>query len=96
VLEILKTIQEFPVRPTLYHFRAHSGAELDLILEIDGKLFPIEIKMESNPSKEDARNFASFRNIFPKENIAKGMILSSTETPRWITEDVFTVPYWVM
>lgn len=96
VMEILKTVQEFPVRPNLYHFRSHSGAELDLILEIDGKLFPIEIKMKSNPSKDDAKNFSSFRTMFPNENISKGMIISSAESPRWITEDVFTVPYWLI
>lgn len=92
-MEILKTVQEFSVRPNLYHFRSHSGAELDLILEIDGKPFPIEIKMKSNPSKEDAKNFSSFRTMFPNENISKGMIISSAESPRWITEDIFTVPY---
>ncbi|MCB1156783.1 MAG: hypothetical protein H7A25_00110 [Leptospiraceae bacterium] len=69
---------------------------MDLLLEIDGKLFPIEIKVKANPSKEDAKNFPLFRNIFPNENIQKGLVISSTENPRWLTEDVFTIPYWML
>lgn len=32
VLEILKSFQDWPSAPNLYHFRAYSGAEVDLVL----------------------------------------------------------------
>ena len=43
-----------------YHWRSHSGAEVDLILERDGALFPIEIKCKSKPNKADASSIRKF------------------------------------
>jgi len=53
VMEIIKLIQQLPIQPNLYHFRSHSGAEVDLILELNGVLYPIEIKAKSNPNRRD-------------------------------------------
>jgi len=94
VLEILKTIQSWPVKPNLYHFRSYSGAEVDLIMEFNGVLYPIEIKIKSNPSKKDVKGFASFKNCFPSEQCHTGLLICSVETPQMISKDVLAVPWW--
>ncbi|MDM8535423.1 ATP-binding protein [Desulfobacterales bacterium HSG17] len=96
VLEILKNIQNIPAKPNLYHFRSYSGAEVDLILERNGKLFPIEIKMKSNPGRKDVKGFDSLKNCFPQENFHTGLVICSIERPQMIAEDVLAVPWWVV
>ncbi len=38
----------------LHHWRSHGGAEVDIILERDGILYPIEIKTKTRPSRNDS------------------------------------------
>ena len=96
VLEILKAVQNWATKPSLYHYRSYAGAEVDLILEMDGRLYPIEIKSKTNPSRRDISGFQSFRECFPKEDIAAGLILCSVEKVVPISADVFAVPWWLL
>jgi predicted AAA+ superfamily ATPase len=61
VTEIWKQLQALPLVPTLYHYRQHSGAEIDLIIEKDGRFFPIEIKASSGIGPSDARSIHTFQ-----------------------------------
>ncbi|WP_319525167.1 ATP-binding protein [uncultured Desulfosarcina sp.] len=94
VMEIVKLIQKLPIQPNLYHFRSHSGAEVDLILELDGRLYPVEIKSKSNPTRKDIRGFQAFRDCFPKENIQKGLVICAVPSSQHIREDILAVPWW--
>ena len=96
VMEIIKEIQQLPIQPNLYHFRSHSGAEVDLILELNGMLYPIEIKSKSNPSRKDIRGFAAFRDCFPKENIHQGLVLCAIPSLQKISEDALAAPWWCL
>ncbi len=96
VMEIVKLIQQLPTQPNLYHFRSHSGAEVDLILELNGQLFPIEIKAKSNPSRKDIRGFSAFRTCFPKENIHKGLVICATPSILELSDDAVAVPWWYL
>lgn len=64
-----------PTVPAVYHWRAHSGAEIDIVLEKDGMFYPIEIKCSRNLSSHDLRNFQSFKMNYPKAKIAPGLII---------------------
>lgn len=95
-MEIVKNLQRLPLVPNLYHFRAYSGAEVDLVLEFNGKLYPIEIKAKSNPNRKDVRGFAAFRECFPKEEIHDGLLICAIEQPRRLSENVVAIPWWVL
>ncbi len=92
-MEIIKRLQQLPLVPALYHFRSYSGAEVDLILEINGTLFPIEIKAKSNPNRKDVRGFAALRDCFPNERIHDGLLICSVEEPCRLSENVLAVPW---
>jgi len=61
VTECWKQLQCLPLVPTLYHYRQHSGAEVDLVIERDGCLFPLEIKASSRVRPSDARSIHTFQ-----------------------------------
>lgn len=57
VAEIVKTYQNAGQEPFLYYYRDKDAREIDLILERDGKLFPIEIKKMASPPKKLTKVF---------------------------------------
>lgn len=93
VLEIHKQCSAMGTPPKLYHWRFHSGAEVDLILEKDGRYFPIEIKAASRPKRSDAQGIQSFRKAYPHLDIAPGLILAPAETSYALTKTDFVLPW---
>ncbi len=95
-MEILKRIQAWPSQPAIHHYRTRSGLELDLVLEIDGTLFPVEVKMKSNSATDDMQALRSFRECFPNERVYKGLIISCVEKPQILSPEITAVPWWVL
>ena len=79
--------------PNIYHFRSYSGVEVDLILEINGTLFPIEIKAKSQPNRRDIQGFKALRDCFPHEKIHDGLLICSIEEPRKLSDNVLAIPW---
>lgn len=58
VVEIIKSYYNVgELRPPLYFYRDKEKREIDLIIEQNGKLYPIEIKKSAKPTKEMIENF---------------------------------------
>ena len=91
--EIFKICSAWDTVPGFYHYRSAGGAEVDLILEQNGWLYPIEVKSKAHPSKKDVRGIASFREAFPQERIAKGLLVCAVEKPYRLSEDVLALPW---
>ena len=96
VQEIIRRVQRWDVRPLLHHFRSRAGAEVDLILDIDGALFPIEIRSTNHPRARDTSGDAAFRSAFPGERIQKGLLVCAVDRPQWVTEQVLAMPWWIL
>ena len=54
--EIYKSFLNAGQPAPLYFFRNNDKKEIDLLMERDGTLFPIEVKKTASPSRKDARN----------------------------------------
>lgn len=76
VNEIRKQLSVVKQKPNLFHWHAHSGVEVDLILEWNGVYCPIEIKGKTSPKKPDASGFQAFRNAYPNLKVAEGVVIS--------------------
>ena len=58
IVEIIKSYyNNGELRPPIYFYRDKDKKEIDLIIEQNGKLYPIEIKKSANPTKEMISNF---------------------------------------
>jgi len=93
VCELRKQANLMATPPQFYHWRLHSGAEIDLILERDGKFYPFEIKAKSKITSNDTRNISAFRKLYPQLNIQKGLIIAPTESSYAVTENDWVVPW---
>ena len=92
VTEIHKRIQSLPLPPALYHYRQHSGAEVDLILEKDGTLFPVEIKSSTKAHPMDARSIRIFQEK-EKERAQVGLVIYAGEELLRLNERCLAVPF---
>ncbi len=72
--EILKSYFNAGIlHPPLYFYRDKEGVEIDLLIEINGFIHPLEINKSSNPTKS---NIKAFDNLEKKvENIGEGGII---------------------
>ncbi|GAB4268739.1 MAG: ATP-binding protein [Opitutales bacterium] len=93
VLEIIKQSEALAAKPNFYHWRAHSGAEVDLILEWNGRYFPIEIKGKSHPTKADTHGITAFRKAYPKLDIAPGLVICNCAKPFPLTSHDWALPW---
>lgn len=84
---------QVPGPPRLWHWRTAGGAEVDLILEQDGRLFPVEIKKKSTLSGHDTRGLRSFRHTYGEETVAPGLIVYAGSAAYWIDEHTFAIPW---
>ena len=72
-LDILKRVQTVSHPPRAHHWRAHSGAEVDLLLERDGMFVAVEAKSAARVSRGDTRGIRSFRETYPRLNGSSGI-----------------------
>jgi len=57
VSEIMKSYQNCGLEPYLYYYRDRDAKEIDVIIEGDGKLCPLEIKKTATPDKRIIKTF---------------------------------------
>lgn len=68
VSEIIKSYYNNAKEPYLYYYRDRDAKEIDLLVEGDGRLFPIEIKKSALPDKRVTRAFS----IIDKSPLKRG------------------------
>lgn len=94
VSEIAKTYLNTGREPFLYYYRDKDAKEIDIVLEQDGVLNPIEIKKTSNPGTELTKVFS----LLDKASVprGKGAIVCMKPKVGVVDRDNYVVPIWVI
>jgi hypothetical protein len=82
-----------PVSPAVYHWRSHGGAEVDLVLELDGRLWPFEFKAGTRITGHDTRGIAAFRAAYPDRAATPAAIIAPVEKAFALAQDIWVLPY---
>lgn len=90
ISEILKSYWHNGESPSVYFYRDKDKREVDVILEENGKLYPLEIKQKSNPNTDDIKNFAALSQF--KKEIAPGGVLCLASTWLPLGKQDFVIP----
>lgn len=94
VSEIRKTWLNNARDCLLHYYRDKDTREIDLVLEGDGELHPLEIKKSTNPGSELASAFKVLdRGAVPR---GTGAILCLRETLSAIDKETFILPIWMI
>jgi predicted AAA+ superfamily ATPase len=64
VSEIVRTLTHRGIDPQVYFWRTSSGTEVDLVVETEGKLVPIEVKLSATPRPAMASSLKTFQQDF--------------------------------
>lgn len=91
ISEIIKSYWYNGRTPNVYYYRDKSGAEIDLIIEENGKLYPVEIKRTTTPNKADIKHFHVIEDVL-KQQRGSGAIICNAATHLPLTNDVNVVP----
>ena len=60
-------------RSRLTYYRDNNGKEIDLMIIENGKIYPVEIKMNADPGKNALKNFSVLDSL--QEGIGEGAVL---------------------
>ena len=94
VAEIRKTWLNSAKECLLHYYRDKDTNEIDLVIESDGELHPLEIKKSTNPGTELA---SAFR-LLDKGSVPRGVgaILCLKDTLSAIDRNTFIIPIWMI
>ena len=92
--ELLKSYHNNGKECLLWYYRDRSSNEIDLVIESDGLLHPLEIKRSVNPGSELTGVFG----LLDKASIprGKGAILCMRSTLSAVDSENFIVPIWMI
>ncbi len=104
--EVYKSFVNAGLRPPLYFFRNNDKREIDILMERDGTLYPIEVKKTASPSCKDARNLGALdpvsQSVVPSElasfkrAIGTGCILCMAQDTYPVSERAWAFPIWAV
>lgn len=94
VSEIMKGYQNAALEPYLYFYRDRDAKEIDVIIEGDGKLCPLEIKKTATPDKRIIKTFGVIDKA-PLE-VGTSAVLCMAEQFGAFDRDNLIVPIWMI
>jgi uncharacterized protein len=92
VSEVLKILTSRGESPGLYFWRTASGAEVDLLVEHNGGLVPVEVKLSSTPRLPMAASIRGFQSDFP-EKAGQGYVIHPGEVRLPLGPGVKAIPF---
>ena len=91
IVEIIKSYYNSgELRAPVYFYRDKEKREIDLIIEQNGKLYPIEIKKTANPSKDMIENFKVLETV---KEVGEGAIICMYDKIINLDEKNKVIPY---
>lgn len=94
VAEIRKTYLNCGKDPYMYYYRDKDAREIDIILEHDGVLNPIEIKKSANPGSELIKVFKLLDKSSAKRS--KGAVVCMKPELSAIDRENYIIPVWMI
>jgi predicted AAA+ superfamily ATPase len=94
VAEILKSYQNAAKEPYIYYYRDKDTKEIDLLIEGDGKLYPVEIKKTATPERRLINVFG----VIDKSplQLGTGAVLCMAEKLGAFDRNNLIVPIWLV
>lgn len=93
-LELWKRLQ-YLGEGQLHYFRTRSGAEVDFVIEREGRLTPIEVKWTERPTARDARHLLGFIRDHAAD-VDQGYVICRCPRPQMFAERVIAVPWFCL
>ena len=90
VAEVLKSWWHRARIPPVYFYRDRDGREIDLLFDVDGALWPVEIKHAATVRREWAGAFGALGRL--DKPVGSGAVVCLTAEPVPVTREVTALP----
>jgi predicted AAA+ superfamily ATPase len=91
IAEWIKAFRSRGHEPRVYHWNAHGGVEVDLVVEWDGRLHAIEVKGTATPTPHHAAGLRQWLGWAGPQ--ASGAVACLVERPTALAPDIRAVPW---
>ncbi len=94
VSQIIKSFYNQGIEPPIYSYRDTNQKEIDVLIEHQQTLYPIEIKSTAQPNPKMATAFDILHNTLPENEltIAHGTIINQYPQKIWLANHLVAVP----
>ncbi len=90
--EAYRTLAHRGIEPRLYFWRTATGTEVDLIVEADSGLVPVEVKLASTPNPAMAKGIEAFRRDYG-DRVGRGFVIHAGADVLPLGSSVFAWPF---
>ncbi|MCJ7594729.1 MAG: ATP-binding protein [Desulfobacterales bacterium] len=90
--EIVKTLTHRGLEPQVHFWRTSTGTEVDIVVEAEGKLIPIEVKLSGTPRPAMASSIKAFQEDLGKR-ASFGYVVHTGEVRLPLGSNVTALPY---
>lgn len=96
VSEIIKSFYNNGIEPPIYFYRDTNQKEIDLLIEYNRTLYPVEIKTSASPDKKMVKAFGILKENLPEGEIqlGNGVIINQYPQKLWLAGDLVALPVW--
>jgi uncharacterized protein len=91
IAEWIKAFRSRGHEPRIYHWNAHGGVEIDLVVEWDGRLYAVEVKSTASPVPTHAAGLRQWLGWAGER--ARGVVACLVEQPTALAPGVRAVPW---
>jgi predicted AAA+ superfamily ATPase len=95
ISEIIKSYFNAGRRPPVFFYRDRDGNEIDLLVEENGNIYPIEIKLTGNVELKAVRHFSKLNDV-PGKKCGTGCVISMSDELRYLDGQNYIVPVGVI
>jgi len=105
-VEVYKSYLNAGRKPPVTFFRSNDKKEIDMLLDLDGTLYPIEVKKTAQPQGSDTKNFGAIDPVAAEEvpsdyaqlkrEIGVGTVLCMTQDAYPVNRRAWAFPVWAI
>lgn len=90
--QVIKSFNNQGIEPPIYFYRDTNQKEIDLIIEYDRTLYPVEIKVTASPTKKMAKSFDLLKPVSTEWTLGNGTIINQYPTKLYLSENLIALP----
>ncbi len=93
VSKALKILSIYGVGKSMFFWRSHDGIEIDLLLQIGGRLYPVEIKKTATPMPAHTRSLQKFKELAKDSVSDEGVLVCQVSSPTHLPFNNIAIPW---
>jgi uncharacterized protein len=91
--ETLKILSAGGKGADCFFWRSHDGLEVDLVLQLNGRLIPLEIKLTATPTLKHLEPLNRFKALAGSEGSPEGVLICRSEKPVPLPQNNLALPW---